>query len=167
MFGKKPIGKTMISDPDLVVGRKISVSAVEVTNDFNKYYMKFQFLITSVNNDKAYTDFDGSECLRDYISRMVLRHVRRIDAVQDLKTKDGKQIRVKGLAIISRKAKSKTIKTVRRRIQELMEDIVKESNLDDFIEGIVTDKIKNHILRDIRTIYPIRNFEFRKTEMLK
>lgn len=167
MFGKSPIGKTTTSDPDTLVGKKINISAVEVTNNFSKYYMKFQFRISGMNSDKAYTDFAGSECVRDYISRMVLRHVRRIDVVQDLQTKDGVKIRMKGIAVVSKRAKSKTVKELRRRIAEIVRSAVEKSKLDETVEGIVTDKIKARVLREIRTIYPVRNFEFRKTEVLR
>lgn len=167
IFGKKEIGKTMVSDPNFLVGRKVNISAVEVTNNFSKYYIKFSFKISGLNSDKAYTNFDGSECVRDYISRMVLRYVRRIDTIQDLTTKDGVKIRVKGLAVVSKKAKSKTVKTIRARINELIERFVTKSNLEDFVDGIISDKIKSQVLKEIRVIYPVRNFEFRKTEVLK
>ena len=165
IFGRKAIGKTMVSDPDLLVGRKINVSAVEVTNNFSKYYMKFNFKVASVDGDKVSTNFGGSECMRDYVSRMVVRHVRRIDTVQDLKTKDGVKVRVKGLAVVSRRAKSNTLKQIRRRINELVAEAVQVSKMEDIVAGVLNDKLKGHVLREIRTIYPVRNFEIRKTEI--
>lgn len=167
IFGSKEIGKTTASDPDFLKDRIINLSAVEVSNNFSKYYLKFSFRVTKLNGDKAYTDFSGSECMRDYIARMVLRHVRRIDTVQDLKTKDGVKIRVKGLAVISRKAKSNTLKAIRRRIEELVKKNVEDSSLDDFVNRILDDKMKMYILGEIGSIYPVRNFEFRKTEVIQ
>lgn len=167
IFGGAQIGKTMVSDPDNLVGRRINVSAVEVTNNFNKYYMKFTFRVGEISGDKARTNFDGSECMRDYISRMVVRHVKRIDTVQDLKTKDGVDIRVKGMAIVSKHAKSNTVKALRRKIAGMVVRMVQEQRLGDFIDGMMTDKLKGQILREIRTIYPVRNFEFRRTQIIR
>jgi small subunit ribosomal protein S3Ae len=166
IFGAKEMGKTTAVDPDYLKGRKVTSSAIEITNNFAKYYMKFKFRISDVQGDKAITQFDGSECMRDYISRMVLRHVRRIDAVQDLKTKDGVKIRVKSLAITSKKMKSSIVKIVRMRMQEMVADHVGKSTLGDFIEDMMDDRAKGKILNEIRRIYPVRNFEFRKTEVL-
>ncbi|MBI4894327.1 MAG: hypothetical protein HY833_01175 [Candidatus Aenigmarchaeota archaeon] len=167
IFGAKDIGKTTASDPAFLKGRKITVSAIEITNNFSKYYVKFQFRVADLVGNKVVTEFDGSECMRDYIARMVIRYVRRIDAVQDLETRDGVKIRVKSLSIVSKKMKSSIVKIVRRRMQELVADEVKKSSLSDFLERMLDDKAKTRILNEVRRIYPIRNFEFRKTEILR
>jgi small subunit ribosomal protein S3Ae len=99
------------------------VSAIELTDNFNKYYLKLNFKITKVNGQLAFTDFDGSECLRDYISRMILRRVRRIDTVQNFTTTDGKKIRVKGLGIIGRRVKSSIQKMVSNKIKDILQSL--------------------------------------------
>lgn len=167
IFGSREIGKTMVTDPNFLKGRTMMVSAIDVTNNFSKFYLKFKLRVSELNGERAHTEFDGSECMRDYISRMILRHIRRIDTVQDLKTKDGVAIRVKSIAVISRKAKSSIVKTIRRRIQEIVKDVVEESSLGDFVGDMVSDKSKIDVLDDIRKIYPVRNFEFRKTEIIR
>jgi len=166
-FNEKEIGRTLSAEPETIIGRKTSVSAVDLTNDFSKYYLKIIFRVNKIVENKALTEFAGSECLRDYISRMVLRRVRRVDSIQDLTTKDGVKIRVKGLAIISRRVKSSIQKSVRRNVEKMMKEIVENSTLEEFVKKILSDEIKNRILQELRKIYPIRNFEIRKTEVLK
>jgi len=167
IFGSKDIGKTTSTDPAYLRNRKITVSAIEITNNFSKYYVKFKFRVKDLVENKVITEFDGSECMRDYIARMVIRYVRRIDAVQDLETSDGVKIRVKSIAIVSKKMKSSIVKIVRRRMQELVADEVRKASLSDFLERMLDDKAKTRILNEVRRIYPIRNFEFRKTEMIR
>lgn len=166
IFNEKELAKTMTEDPKSLLNRRVAIGLMELTNNFSKYYMKFFFRIKRVEGGKAFTEFDGTECLRDYISRMVLRRVRRIDTVQDLMTKDGKKIRVKGLAITSRKINSIVQKTVRKKIKEVIKTEVEGSKFDDFIRKIISDSIKKKVLREGRKIYPIRNFEIRKTEVM-
>jgi len=165
LFKEKELGKIMVSDPEKLVGRKISFSVMELADNIDKYYMKFIFRVKNIENKKAFTEFAGSECLRDYISRMVLRGVRRVDVIKDFVTKDSIKIRVKGLAIISRKAKSTIQKKIRSRLQELLKEEVESGTLDDFIGKIISDEAKFRILAELRKIYPIRNFEIRKTEV--
>ncbi|MCS7105715.1 MAG: 30S ribosomal protein S3ae [Candidatus Aenigmarchaeota archaeon] len=162
----KEIGKTLAEEPNPLIGRRITVNLVELTNDLSKYYMKFTFKIKKVEGEKAFADFDGSECLRDYISRMVLRKIRRIDTIQDLTTSDGVKIRVKGLAIVSRKINSKTKKFMRKRISEIIKEEVEKSKISEFVKKIIDNTIKNRVMQEARKIYPIRNFEIRKTEVL-
>lgn len=166
-FGEKEIGQTISSISENLVGKKITLSVVELTNDLNKYYLKFRFRINSVNGNKAYTSFDGSECLQDYISRMVLRRIRRIDSVQNLVTKDKIKIRVKGLTIVSRKVKSSLEGKIREFVSNLVKESVENSTLDEFISRIISNQIKNRVIKEGRKIYPIRNFEIRKTEVLR
>ena len=166
LFEEVEMGKTMASDPDKLVGRRIKISLLELTNNYSKFYVKFIFRIKRVEGTKAYADFDGSEVMQDYISRMILRRVRRIDTVQDLQTKDGVKIRIKGIAVISRRIKSSIISRIRNQIREMMQDEVQNSNFEDFVDKVITDEIKGKILRTTRQTYPVRNFEIRKTELL-
>ena len=146
-FNRIELGKTLSTDPENLIGRKVSASLMDLTNNFSKYYMKFSFKIKNVQDDKAITEFDGSECLRDYISRMVLRRMTRIDTIQDLMTKDNVKIRVKGLAVIRGRVKSSVKATIRSKIKGLIKDEVENSSLENFIENIISDKLKNKILK--------------------
>lgn len=166
-FGGKEIGKTLTGDPEKLVGRRIIIPAVELTDNYSKFYMKFTFKITEVNGTTVHTNFDRLEAMRDYISRMVLRRVRRIDTIQDLKAKDGAHLRVKGLTIVSRRVKTSIEKKIRERVIEMIKVNVEKNNLEDLVEKILSDELKNRVLQEIRRIYPIRNFEFRRIDVLK
>lgn len=165
-FGGKEIGKTLAVEPSALIGKRINLSAIELTNNFSKYYLKFTFKITKAENKVAYTDFDGTECLRDYLSRMVLRRVRRIDTVQDLVTLDKRTVRVKGLAVIGRRAKSSIQIKISKKIKELLKTMVEKTTLEDLFNQMVSDEIKIKIMNEIRSTYPLRNFEIRKTEVI-
>ncbi len=162
----KEITKTLADEPEKLIGRRISASLLELTNDFNKYYMKFIFKIKKIENGNAIAEFDGSECLRDYISRMVVRRVRRIDVIQTLETKDKVKIRVKSLVVVSKRVKSTMEKVMRKRVEELVKDFVENSSLEEFVQKIISDEIKNKVIKEISKIYPVRHFEIRKTEVL-
>jgi small subunit ribosomal protein S3Ae len=165
-FGRREIGRTLTTSPEALIGRRIGVSAIELTEDIKKYYLKFNFRIEGVKEDKAYTRFDSSECLRDYISRMVLKRRRKVDSIQDLRTKDGVRLRVKGIAMIPRRIKSSIEKRVRDRIKEIVQKEVESGSLDDFLKKLINDEIKNKVLVEVSKIYPVSKFEIRKVETL-
>ncbi len=167
MFGEVEIGRTSSDDPEKIIGRKVSVSLMNLLNDFRKYYIKFKFRIVSVDGDIAKTEFDGSQCMRDYISRLVRRRSRRVDTIQDLVTKDGVKIRIKSLAIIPRQVKTSVKETVRDKIREIIKSEVERANLEEFIKRVISDDIKHRILRESSRIYPVRHFEIRKSEVLR
>ncbi len=165
-FGGIEIGKTAVSEPNKLMNKRVTVSAIYLTNDFGKYYLKFTFKINDVKENRAFTKLDSFECLRDYVSRMVVRWVRRVDTVQNLTTKDDKKIKVKGIAIIRGRIKSSIQKTIRKKIEELIRAEVENSTLEEFVKKVLSDETKKKILREARRIYPVRNFEIRKTEIL-
>ncbi len=165
-LGEKEIGRTLVSDPKALKGRKVVVALTDLVNNLSKYYMKLIFKIEDIKDSTALTSFDGSECLHDYISRMVLKRTRRVDAVQDLKTKDGVSIRVKSIAIIPKRVKSSIKRAVRDKIREVVKDEVESVSLEEFVENMISDKLRKKVLVEARKVYPVRNFEIRKTEVL-
>jgi len=166
-FGEKDIGKTLTADPEKVVGRVLSLSAIDLINDLNKFHLKFMFKVVKVEGNNAITEFIGSECLQDFISRMVLRRIRRIDVVQDIKMRDGVKVRVKVLATISKKATSSVEKSVRLFIHQMIKEEVERSTLDQLLKKIISNELRTNVLRESKSIYPIRNFEIIKTEVIK
>ena len=166
IFDGKEIGKTLTVEPENLLNRTIYVNAIDLRNDLSKYYLKFRFRIVKLEGSKALTEFDGFECMQDYISRMVLRRVRRIDTIQDLNTKDGVKLRVKGLTTISKKATSTVEKSVRVLISKLIKEETEKTPLSEFINMMMSGELKTKILKQGRKIYPVRNFEIRKIEVI-
>jgi len=166
MFKEKEIGKTLVSDPAKMAGKRVTSTLMDLTNDFNKYYLKLNFKIAKLEGNTGFTEFDSLECMHDYVSRMVLKRSTRVDTIQDLTAKDGKKLRVKTIAIIPRKVKSSIKSLVRNKIKELMEDAVTKNTMEKFVDDVISDKVKSKVLAETRKIYPVRSFEVRKLEVL-
>jgi len=166
MFGGVELGKTLAEDPKTLIDRKIDTSLMDLVNDFKKYYMKFSFQVVDVNGEKAMTRFVGSTCLRDYVSRMVGRWSTRVDTIQDLTTKDGLKVRIKGILIIPRRVKSSIKSAVRDDARATIKSEVEKSTLEEMVNDIISDKIKRKVLRNAQRIYPVKSFEIRKSEVI-
>ncbi len=164
IFKEKTIGETPTGDPKTLIGRKIEVNLINLVEDLSKYYIKFYFKINETKDDKAYTEFSGLECMRDYISRLIRYGIARIDTVQDLTTKDNKKIRIKSIIITSKKIKKNVEKTLKNFVQDKIKKEVESSSIDELIEKVINDHIKNSVFKEGKKIYPIRAFEIRKIE---
>lgn len=164
-LGNKEIGKTLSFDAENLIGRKLTISAIDVLNDMSKHYLKFTFRISDVKEKIARTEFNGLECLRDYITRMVFRRVTRVDVVQDVLLKDGKKIRVKSLIVLPKKPSESVKKSIRKKVFEVVESF-KNLNLADFVNKVLSEELKKRIYKEIKKIYPVRSFEIRKVEVL-
>lgn len=166
MFKEKVIGETPVGDPKSLMGRIVDVHLIKLIDDLSKYYIKFYFKVTNIEENKAFTEFQGLECLRDYISRMIRYGIKKIDAIQDLKTKDGKKIRVKTLTITNKKMKKNVKIALKKFVQKKMKEEVESSELDKFLESVIYDNIKKSVIDEGSKLYPIRSFEIKKIERL-
>jgi len=164
MFKGKVMGETPVGDPKTLIGRRIGIHLIKLIDDLSKYYMKFYFRVKNVKENKAYTEFDSLECLSDYISRLIRYGIKRIDIIQDLTTKDKVKIRVKTIIITRKKMKKSIEINLKEFIKNKIKKDVESSNLDELIEKIINDKLKNSLIKDGSKIYPIRTFEVRKIE---
>jgi len=166
IFKEKEIGETPVSDIKTLIGRKVDVHLINLIDDLSKYYIKFYFKVKEIKDDKAYTEFDGFECLRDYISRMIRYGIKRIDTIQDLTTSDKVKLRVKTIIITSKKMKKNVETNLKKFVEEKMKKNVETNKLNEFIEKIINDNFKNSMINDGGKIYPIRAFEIRRVERL-
>ena len=165
LFKEKVIGETPVGDQKTLIGRKVDVNLISLIDDLSKYYLKFYFKANKIDGNKVHTEFDGFEVLRDYISRSIRYGIKRIDTVQDLKTKDGKNVRVKSIVITSKKIKKNVEIVLKEFIEDKLKKEIESNELDKLIKNVITDTIKTSILKEGSKVYPIRMFEIRKVEV--
>jgi small subunit ribosomal protein S3Ae len=163
-LGKKEVGEIPANEAEATKGRRIILSAIDVLGDFNKYYLKFIFKVGEVDNQNAYLFFDGLECTRDYIARMVRRRVDRTDFIVDKVTKDNIKLRIKTITVTRRVPRSIRTK-IRKTIDEILEKEVPNLTMEEFVLKVISENLKNFIINTINKIYPVRHFEFRKIEV--
>jgi len=164
-FGDFVIGETIAMEPKQLKGRVIETSLTDITGKPDKYYLKFYFKIEDVENKKAITKFFGHDCTRDFLARIVRRRINRIDTNDIVNLKDNK-IRIKSIAISNRRV-SKSVETkVRKNISEIIIESVSKMKTEEFLREIIDGKLQQKIRKSISKVYPLRHFEFRKTEVI-
>ena len=166
LFGEKVVGETPAVEPKQLIGRKIQTSTVEVSKDFSRFFVKLNFQITDVNGNKAFTKLVGHDVMNERIYRMVQRHVRRVDVIQDVVTKDKIKIRVKTVFTLARRVNTALKFSARAVAKDLVEKTASQTNFDDFMESVIKGDIQHKIRKDCSKIYPVANVEIRKTEVL-
>lgn len=165
MFGEKVIGETLAADGKALVGRKINVSLIELSKDFSKFYFKINFQVDKIEGNKALTKLVGHECMRERIYRMVQRHGRRVDVVQDVVTKDGTKVRVKTVFMLIKRVGKAKKDGARKIARDIVEKVVKESTFDELVGDIIAGDLQHEIRAECNKVYPIGSIEIRKTEL--
>jgi small subunit ribosomal protein S3Ae len=165
-FKNVVIGETPTFDNKLVKGRVVEASLIELTNDPGKYYIKFFFKVTDLDANVANTKFHGHVCTKDYIARIVQVRTSRIDTNNIVELKDGK-LRIKGIAITNRRVKVSLKSDIRKAVIVAIKEEVGKLTTKDFIKAMIEGKLQNEIKKDLTKLYPVRFFEFRKTEVIE
>ncbi|MEM7813303.1 MAG: hypothetical protein QW548_00185 [Candidatus Aenigmatarchaeota archaeon] len=165
MFGSGVIGQTLAAEPKQLPGRVLNIPLPDLGIQSNKFYLKINLAIDAVDGTKATTKFIGHECVAERIYRMVQRHVRRVDAIQDVQLKDGK-LRVKAVLIIPRRVSTSVKNAVRAKMKETIQQLVSAMTVEEFVRSIIDDKLQLAIKNACKKIYPVGMVEVRKSEIL-
>lgn len=165
MFGERVIGETLAVDPKQLVGRSFEASIVEVSNDFSRFFVKLNFKISEVSGSKALTKLVGHDVMNERIYRMVQRHVRRVDVIQDVVTKDGVKLRVKTVFTLARRVNTALKKAARKVAREIVDAEAKKTAFEQLMQSVIKGDLQHKIRKECGKIYPVANVEIRKTEV--
>lgn len=166
IFGRAPFGETIANDPERVVGRIVETTLGDLTNNFSKQNTKLKFRVDRVAGDSAYTKFLGHEMTTDYVRSLVKRRTSRIDAIVDVTTIDGYQVRIKPSCFTVKRARANQVKSIRELSKRVILEKSKSLDLNQLIQDVVQGKMSLDIYKEAKMIYPLRRVEVRKTEII-
>ena len=164
-LGKVFIGDTIANDAESVVGRIMTSTLGEITNDYAKQHMKMSFKINSVAGDSAYTEFVGHDVTRDYLRSLVKRRSSRIDCHVPLVTKDGKKVHLTISCYTFARANISQEHAIRKIITEAVRAQASAWDLTTLVNMIVSGEISRDLFKAVKIIYPTRRVEVVKSKV--
>jgi small subunit ribosomal protein S3Ae len=164
-LGKAYIGDTIANDAESVVGRIMTATLGEITNDYAKQYMKMSFKIAAVTGDSAYTEFVGHEVTRDYLRSLVKRRSSRIDTIVPVTTKDNKKVRLTICCYTFARTNISQEHAIRNAIVQSIAAQAQAWDLTTLLNGIVSGEISRDLFKAVKTIYPTRRVEIIKSRV--
>jgi small subunit ribosomal protein S3Ae len=164
-LGKVFIGDTIANDAESVVGRIMTSTLGEITNDYAKQHMKMSFKINSVAGDAAYTEFVGHDVTRDYLRSLVKRRSSRVDCHVPLVTKDGKKVHLTISCYTFARANISQEHAIRKIITEAVTAQASAWDLTTLVNMIVSGEISRDLFKAVKIIYPTRRVEIVKSKV--
>jgi len=165
-FGGKEVGEVPAAKQQDVVGRTLIVPLNELTGNLRHYQTAVRLKISRASDGTAETEYYGQELVRDAVARLIRRWSSRIDVVKDVKTRDGKTLRLKVLVVTARKVKAGIQTKIRNAVSELAAEQANGKTLEEIVVGINMGKFLQNIASQVRKIYPIRALEARRIDVL-
>ncbi len=167
IFSEDKIGETPAEKESQLIDRRISKDLTSVFDGTDKYYVDVHFRVTDVEGNKAFTEIDGMECSKEFVSRMVRKRSDRMDLVHDTETSDDRKVRVKVVGATVSNTSTKTLKASREAIKDAIDEKASEQSYEELMENIFADNLQKGIRDAANGIYPFRELEVRKTELLE
>ncbi|MCD6403776.1 hypothetical protein DRN62_03860 [Nanoarchaeota archaeon] len=162
VFNEQEIGQTLGSN---LVGRVVKLPLSRLIDDITKQHIHLFLRLKEVEDGVVRTEIKGYELSRAYLARLVRRRTSRIDSIDKVKTKDGKEIVVKSMLITAHKATQRQRYLLRKRLSQYIQKVVPEYNWEAFILALAVGRFQSEIKRRLKKIYPIRHAEIRKVEL--
>lgn len=166
-FGAKVLGQTPATDPKSLIGRNMEVGVPDITGDNNKYYMKLSVKITQIEGKTCLTAFNGLDCTRDHLLRMVRKRNQKVESIVDVATKDGWVLRIKPWTILNGKPVATVETKVRHMVSGFFNDFAKKSDMGEIVRKILTTELQMMIKKSGSKIYPVRFSEIARIKVLK
>jgi small subunit ribosomal protein S3Ae len=167
MFSKMQIGETPSETPDGVMGRVTEATVQDLTGDFSKMHIKIKFKVHDVRGLDATTMFYGHDLTSDYVRRLTRRKRTKTDAVVDVTTKDGWQIRVKPMAVSEQRIQASQETAVRRIMEEELKRASSEVTIGEFVRMLIMGELAKRVSDASKIIVPIKRIEIRRSEVTR
>ncbi|MCD6503450.1 MAG: 30S ribosomal protein S3ae [Thermoplasmata archaeon] len=165
-FNRVVLGETPADDPSKVIGRVAEVTVADIGGPIRRSYIKLYFKVYRVHGLEAHSRFIGHEMTQESVQKMVKRKRSRIDGVFDVRTKDGYLVRVKPIIITMARVNTSRKDKIRKIAKEVVEEIASQTRFEDFVHMLIDGRLAEEIKKRAKVVYPIRECEIRKSEVL-
>lgn len=156
IFRNAVLGETTVYDENAMMGKTVTQNLMSLTGDIKKQNTNIEFIVTKVDNGKAFTDIIGYYLIPASIKRLTRRRSEKIELSFTCETSDGKHIRIKPLIFAISNTKSSVRHHIRRSVTDFLVRTIKKMTYNDLIKDLIDFKIQKTLRDSIKKIYPVR-----------
>ena len=167
MFSKMQLGETPSDTPDGVMGRITEATVQDLTGDFSKMHIKLKFKVNNVAGLDAHTMFYGHDLTSDYVRRLTRRKRTKTDAVVDVTTKDGWEIRVKPMGVSEQRIQASQETAIRNIMVDEIKKAASVVTIGEFVRMLIMGDLAKRVSDASKIIVPIKRIEIRKSEVIR
>ena len=167
MFSRMQLGETPADSPDGVIGRVTEATVQDLTGDFSKMHIKLKFKVHSVSGLDAHTMFFGHDLTSDYVRRLTRRKRTKTDAVVDVTTKDGWEIRVKPMAVSEQRIQASQETAIRNIMRDEIKRVASGVTIGEFVRLLIMGDLAKAVSDASKSIVPIKRIEIRRSEVTR
>lgn len=161
------LAQTPTTDSKSLRGRNIEVNAMRLTGDPRKQHMKLSFIVDSIEGKTVMTKFNGFECVREHILRMIRKRNKKVQSVFNATTKDNWLLKVTFLSMLKGTPGKEVQKSFRKFMTNTFIEAAKRSTVNELVRNVLNTKLQMSIKKEGNKIYPVRFCEVEKIRVLR
>lgn len=166
-FDKRTIGETVAEKPKNVFGRTVFVDLGTLSGQRQKRHIAVIFKVERVEGNNASTFILGHEISGGFLNRLVRRRMSKVETTQNVKTADGKKIKVKTIALSVRKLSRRQEAAVRKKMVELIENSAEKKPFSQFSQEMVFGVTASKLFKQLSKIAPLKRVEVVKSRVVE
>ncbi|MFH1835122.1 MAG: hypothetical protein ABH851_02915 [Methanobacteriota archaeon] len=163
-FNNKILGVTLSADPKNLIGRTITISAKDLTEDRTKQHFNLTFEVTDVSGEGAKTKFKKFTVSSGYMKSKVRKKTTKIDFISEASF-EGVKTRVKVMISGGRGISRDQKKQISEKIKSIFNSH-KDKKIDDVVQMIVFGKLGTEIYHGLKTINQIYRVEIQQLKVV-
>ena len=160
-FNDAVIGETLVYEPQAMLGKTLSHSLMNLTNDIKRQNVNIHFKVVEIDGDKAKTSIIGYEIIPSSIKRFVRRNSVKMDLSFACDAADNVPLRVKPLIITRADVKGSVAAKMRNSIAQFLIKSIKKMTYDEVLNDLISHKMQSIMRESLNKIYPVKVCEIR------
>ena len=160
-FDNAVIGETLVYEPGAMLGKTLSHSLMNLTNDTKRQNINIHFKVVEIDGDKAKTSIVGYQIIPSTVKRFVRRNSEKMDLSFACDTADNVFLRIKPLVITKADVKGSTAAKLRNNIISFLVKTIKKMTYDELINDLIARKLQDSMRQNFSKMYPLKVCEIR------
>jgi small subunit ribosomal protein S3Ae len=160
LFQEQLIGETPVTESRLLLGRKMSVNMMSLTNDPKDQNIQLKLSINTLQGaDAVSTELLGLTLSPAFVRRLVRKEKSRVDDCFTVKTADNKNVVVKTFLLTINIVTNSILTSLRKKSYELAKNAAAQISSEAFISEVLSHKFQEKLRKDLNKIYPLKQCE--------
>lgn len=155
-FNERVLGKTLVTEADVLVGRAIRSNVMELTGDVKKQSTVITFKIDSIKDNKAVTVVHKYELMPAAVRRLQRRDQDKLEMSFIVKTKEGSFIKIKPVLVTRSKSHNSVRAALFRETKKFIADYFGKNPFDACVADIIYFKLQSTLKNLLNKVCPLR-----------
>ncbi|MDD5650555.1 MAG: hypothetical protein PHF86_09095 [Candidatus Nanoarchaeia archaeon] len=166
-FKEKEVGESYVYLHEQVLGKTIEVNLSNLIGDPKKQNINVLLRVKEIKENKAHTEMIAYTLAPSYLKRLTRMNKGRAEQSLALKTKDGKKLRIKALALTKFEPQNSILTAVRTKMKELLIANVQSNTFEDLMNGVIGYEFQKVLSKELKSIYPLSYVLIRYVKLTK